>query len=416
MKNTRKTIQAIQTCLLSLVLISGCYSQGSSKNAPARLSPVEILAQIESPGQNLEGEFIHLQWIYEELEGMPPHARGPQSIQTINNLWAENESPWRFHLSTRIEPGGLQIYDHGWDGRQLWSYSYSDNPHSAIFKIPEAREKPSAPFEVSLLINRDTNLLQQAQEAGNLLKEIEVDNIEPWGTVRTIAYEWDGATAATVLYSGYPHTILFKVVEDTHWLIEWSDVIHTNTGDVTHRRYQLLTWEELYSLPETVDPWTMTLPAGVNLVNAIPEPDLGTAIVEEPIRTILGWEVTDFGWTPWVPTYLPDGASLSRVVVLPQWENGHYHLAYDIGGNPSIVIDQALDLTYGWGNKPEIMELSWATVEIGQLDPMGPKGWVAMIQPHQVGEEHLPNINVLVELADKNVLLKIIESLQPANE
>ncbi|MFZ2097594.1 MAG: FAD/NAD(P)-binding oxidoreductase, partial [Anaerolineales bacterium] len=86
------------------------------------------------------------------------------------------------------------------------------------------------------------------------------------------------------------------------------------------------------------------------------------------------------------------------------------------GGVPSIVVDQALDLTYGWGNAPEIIELSWSTVELGSIDPLGPPGWVALIRLHQQGDEQLPNINLLVEIPDRELMLEIIESLHPATE
>jgi hypothetical protein len=415
-RRNRLTIQTSLACLILLFLLSACYTQAAVQNAPAHLSPAEIFSQVEFPGQNIAGKYIHLQWMFEELEGMPPRARAPQSVQTIHDVWVENDSPWHYHLSTRIEPGDVQVYDRGWDGKHLLTYSYSDDPSYAIYRVPKPGEHPSAPLEVSQFIQKDSSLFQQVQGAGNLLKEIGVDNIEPWGMVRTIAYEWDGATAAMIDYAGYPHTILFKIAEETHQLIEWSDVIHTDKGDVTHRRYKLLVWEELDALPQDVDPWAMTLPAGAVLVDALPAPDQTATQAYEPIRTIMGQEVKDFGWPPWLPTYLPAGATLASVNIFPQWKDGYYHVTYEIGGNPSIFVDQALDLTYGWGNDPEIMELPWATVELGQIDPISPDGWVALIRLHQQGDEQLPNINILVELADKDVLLRIIASLQPVNE
>jgi hypothetical protein len=243
-----------------------------------------------------------------------------------------------------------------------------------------------------------------------------VKEIDPWGEVRSIAYDWDGVTAVTRLYAGYPHTLIFKVAVENYWLIEWSDIIHTDKGDVVHRRYQLTAREEMDSTQVIIDPWIISFPAGVDFVEKLPDPIPVVNTEEEPSRTILGEEVKDFGWIPWLPTYLPEGAVLSRVNVLPQWEDGYYHVAYEIGGNPSIVIDQALNMTYGWGNDPEIIELPWATVELGQIEPMGPAGWIALIRLHQDGDEQLPNINLLVEIPDRELMLKMIESLEPVTQ
>ena len=294
MNNSCKNLLTILSVIWLFAMLSSCGVQSSVQSAPARFSPADILAQIELPGRSEEGEIIHVQWIYEELEGLPTNAAEPQFMRTIHEVWAESESPWRFHLSTRIEPEGLLLYDHGWDGVQIWNYSYGDDPLHAVLRLPETDEMPSTAWDVTSFIDLTTDLLVQAQEDPNRLREIGVEEIEPWGKVRSIAYNWDGATGATRIYAGYSHTILFKVTEENHWLIEWMDIIHTDEGDVVHRRHQLTAWEELDSSEVGSETWTFIFPEWVAIVEELPESTPIVTEVEEPARTILGLEEKDF--------------------------------------------------------------------------------------------------------------------------
>jgi hypothetical protein len=416
MNSFRGSVLIYLPSLLLLIVLSGCGIQSAVKNSLSQLSPADVLAQIEVPGQNKEGGFIHIQWVYEEAEGLSPNAHSPQFTQTINDVWVEKTSPWRFHLTTMMEPQGQILYDRGWDGTQSWDYIYSVDALHAVVNSPDTMDEPSVALDVSSLNMQNIDLLADAQNAGSNLRDEGVEEIKPWGSVRSIAYDWDGTTASTMRYAGLPHTIVFKVAVENNWLVEWIDIIHTDNGDIVHRHYRLTAWEEMASTQATADMWAISLPAGVNLVEELPEPTPVDKKVDAPTRTILRQEVMDFGWTPWLPTYLPEGASLAKVSVFPQWEDGFYHVVYEIKGNPSIVIDQAMGLTYGWGNDPEIIELNWATVELGPIDPLGPPGWVALIRPHQSTEEKIPNINLLVEFPDKDLILEMTESLQPITE
>jgi len=259
-------------------------------------------------------------------------------------------------------------------------------------------------------------LLEGAKSSPEKLRDLGTEEIAYWGKVHVIAYDWDGITAPTVLYGGFPHTILFKITENEKWLVEWVDIIHTDAEDVTHRHYQFSLWETLDSSKVEQDLWRFVPPENTTLVEALPTP-IPTATInpdEEPIRTIAGLTVPDYGFAPLLPGYLPEGMKIQNIEALGP--KGGYIINFELDGNPVMVMHQGVEVGYRWGNTPEKVELSWATVEIGAIEPMGPPGWVVLIKPHQTDDQLLPNINLLVELPDKELVMKIVESITVVTE
>jgi len=110
--------------LVFIIITTGCNSQNS---ASISLAPVNLLAQVEFPEVLNTGQVVHGQWIYEELEGLPPNSNQPQFTRTTTNIWSENVSPWHYRISVMTEPGGLSV-DRGWDGENFWDYDIQADP------------------------------------------------------------------------------------------------------------------------------------------------------------------------------------------------------------------------------------------------------------------------------------------------
>lgn len=405
---------SVQVLLVAVVVAALTGSCAAQKAALKLVAPVEVLAQAKASPEPADGEIVHVQWVYEELEGLPPAGTGPQAIRTTNDLWVEMREPWRYRSTTTVDPvpGGL-TYARVWDGKMTWEYNVETDPRHALVS-PSAEDEPAfGPLYMDSFANHCSNLLTQAQRDPDKLRDLGTEELEPWGTVRVVAYDWDGVTAQTARYTGLPHTILFKITEEAQWLVEWLDVIHAEEGDVTHRHYRLTAWESLGPAAAPDDLWTFVPPEGVTLVASLPEDtEPAGELAEHKTRTIGEWTVPDYGFTPWLPTYLPEGMSLAKVEAL---SNLSYHLSYKQRGYSPLAINQKPGLSYAWGSPPEEIELAWATVELGKLDgPNAPLGWIAHVMPHPEKDEVVPNISLLIEIADRDEALKIVESLQLA--
>ncbi len=396
--------------VLMACLTAGCTASGEGEAAsPAALA--ETLLRAKSPPQASGGEVIHVQLIFEELEGLPPDGRQPQPTRTTTDIWIETAAPWRYRFISTVEPGGL-AGDTGWDGEVIWKYNPGDDPLYAVVRPPEADEIPTEAIDASRYANPYPDLLEKAQEAPDRLRDMGLEELLPWGTVQVIGYDWEGVGSPASGYYGDPHTIIFKVTEAEGWLVDWADVIHADKGDVVYRHRQLTVWETLTPSQAGDDVWVYSFPRWVEVVEALPEdeptdPDL-------PTRTIAGWEMPDFGFTPWILNDLPKGWRLSDISVGDGVEM--YFLYYEYNGQTVVGLSQAIGLGERWGNDPEIIELSWATLEIGPIEPMGPPGWIILVRPHQTGDEPLPNISLLVKLADKEEALEVVNWLVLTDE
>jgi hypothetical protein len=411
--------------ILVAALLAGCGSRGAVSEL---IAPAQVLALAGAPPLPTGAEVVHVQWVYEELEGFPPNADQPQFTRTTTDMWAEMATPWRYRSVTTVEPAPGEIaYAWGWNGESLWEYNVETDARHAVVRPPAEGERPSGPLEVARFANPYPDLLAQVQGSPDRLRDLGTEELTGWGTVRVIAYDWEGVTAATVRYRNRPHTLLFKVTEKEHWLVEWLDVIHAEEGDVIHRHHRLTAWESLDPSAAPADLWAFVLPEGVTVVESLPEatptveslPEATPVIVELPEQktwTIGRWTVPDYGYTPWMPTYLPEGMALAQVEA--QDEYYHYTVRYEWNGRSPLMIFQSPRLaSVGWGGPPEIIKLSWGEVELGeQDDPMASPGWVAFVRPHRQGNEVLPNLSLLLEIADRDLMLRIVESLQPMSE
>jgi hypothetical protein len=411
-KELRKiSLQLLLVAVAVAVLAGGCTTQQTARKL---LAPVEVLAQAQASPEPVDGEIIHVQWVYEELEGLPPAGTGPQAIRTTNEMWVEMNAPWRYRSITTVDPvpGGL-TYARVWNGEIVWEYDIETAPQHALVS-PAAEDEPVfGPSYMDSFANRCSNLLTRAQQDPDKLHDRGTEELELWGTVRVVDYDWDGVTAQTARYTGRPHTILFKITEEQQWLVEWLDIIHAEEEDVTHRHYRLTTWESLEPSAAPDDLWMFVPPKGVTVVASLPENESTDELAEHETRTIGEWTVQDFGFTPWLPTYLPEGMHLASVEA--RMVNSSYMLSYEMGRYSPLWISQTPGLNYMWGSTPEEIELAWATVEFGKIDdPNAPPGWIAHVMPHPQGDEVIPNISLLIEIADRDEAFKIVESLQPA--
>ncbi|HOU13551.1 MAG TPA: hypothetical protein PKZ84_10580 [Anaerolineae bacterium] len=412
MKEMRKiSVQVLLVAVIVTALAGGCAAQKAVRKLTA---PVEVLAQAQASPEPVDGEIVHVQWVYEELEGLPPGGAGPQAIRTTNELWVEMDEPWRYRSATTVDPvPGSLTYARVRNGKVVWEYNVETAPQHALVR-PSAEDEPAfGPLYMDSFANGCSNLLTRAQQDPDKLRDLGTEELDLWGTVHVVGYDWDGVTAQTVRYAGRPHTILFKITEEEQWVVEWLDIIHAEEGDVTHRHYRLTVWESLEPAAVPDNLWTFVPPEGVTLVASLPEEAApGGELAEHKTRTIGEWTVPDYGFTPWLPTYLPEGMSLAKVEAL---SNLSYHLSYKQRGYSPLAINQKPGLSYAWGSPPEEIKLAWATVELGKLDdPNAPPGWIALVMPHPQGDEDIPNISLLMEIADRDEALKIVESLQPA--
>lgn len=412
MKAMRKiSLQVLFVAVVVAALTGGCAAQEEARKL---LAPVEVLAQAQASPEPVDGAIVHVQWVYEELEGLPPNGTGPQAIRTTNELWVEMREPWRYRSTTTVEPdpGGL-TYARVWNGKAVWEYNVETAPQYVLVR-PTGEDEPAfGPLYMDSFANGCANLLTHAQQDPAKLRDLGTEALEPWGTVRVVAYDWDGITAQTARYTGRPHTILFKITEEEQWVVEWLDIIHAEEGDVTHRHYRLTAWESLEPAAAPDDLWAFVPPEGVTAVASLPENEPTDELAKHETRTIGEWTVPDYGFTPWLPTYLPEGMHLAKIEA--RMVNSSYVLSYKMGRYSPLWISQTPGLNYMWGSTPEEIELPWATVEFGKIDdPNAPPGWIAHVMPHPEKDEAVPNISLLIEIADRDEALKIVESLQPA--
>jgi hypothetical protein len=134
-----------------------------------------------------------------------------------------------------------------------------------------------------------------------------------------------------------------------------------------------------------------------------------TAVSEQELtRTIGDWTVPDYGYAPWV---LDEVSAIKLTLAGVEAAHGQYILSYELNGVPAIALAQGLVLNYRWESEPEIVELPWATVELDPIEPPGPAGWIALVRPHQEGIEPQPNISLLVEIPDRELVFQLIEAL-----
>jgi hypothetical protein len=405
--------------LAATMLATGCTAQQSVAEPAAAAKPLaaaELLAAATLP-QLDNNEVLHAQWIFEELEALPPGSQQPQMVRKTTDLWAESAPPWRYRFKVTAEPGGL-AYDSGWNGERLWEFNVENDERYALVRPPEPDEIPTLPLDPARFANPYPDLLMQAQQSPERLQNLGMTELSPWGKVHIIGYAWDGVTAQTVRYTGYPHTLYFYISEANQWLVEWKDVIHADEGDVVARHYQLTAWEALDSATIPGELWTFVPPESVIVVDALPEPEEekeeGTAVTEaEPTRKIGEWEVPDYGYTPWIVESTP---TLNLALAGVRAAHGQYILSYELNGQPTVVLAQGLELNQQWGNEPEKVELPWATVELGAIEPMGPPGWVALIRPSQNQDVPQANVSLLVENPDQELVFEIIEALAVINQ
>lgn len=137
---------------------------------------------------------------------------------------------------------------------------------------------------------------------------------------------------------------------------------------------------------------------------------------DRPVRRIEGWVVPDFGFTPYQPTFRPQGLRLESVGVLDTLEEGNYYSYYKLNGKRVVQIYQAVGLGYDWDYEPDLIELPWGTAEIGANEinePYGVPSWTALVRPAAEERQRAPNVVVILETPDKKMLLKLVESLEP---
>jgi hypothetical protein len=373
---------------------------------PPEVSAREVLNWAATPRVPTEIDgVLHIQHTAFELEGVPPEGGYYQPLQTTFELWIDGHQPNRARQTIVDDPGGLR-YAKVSDGVQVWEYGLGDR-QQAVKRSPTEEETLAGlptPF-LSLQANPKQKFLQEALAAAEAkLRYLGTEELKPWGTVHRVAYEWDGVTAITDRYKGLRHTILFKISDKDHWLVEWQDIVHAAAGDVLHRNYRLESWEVLSPTAVPPDLFTFTPPAGV--IVQTPE-ELAQATQAPPATedtiSLAGFTVKRLPFTPWLPTYLPEGLHLKSV----KEAGGQYMLEYrDQSTKVSLRLNQKPRLRYNWGNTPEIVELPEATMELGSMESL----LIARVQLKAAGL--VPDFIIITTLGHDE-LTQVIRSLQP---
>jgi hypothetical protein len=336
---------------------------------------------------------------------VPPEGGYYQPLQTTYELWIDGHQPNRARQTIVDDPGGLR-YAKVSDGVQVWEYGLGDR-QQAVKRSPTEEETLAGlptPF-LSLQANPKQKFLQEALAAAEAkLRYLGTEELKPWGTVHRVAYEWDGVTAITDRYKGLRHTILFKISDKDHWLVEWQDIVHAAAGDVLHRNYRLESWEVLSPTAVPPDLFTFTPPAGV--IVQTPE-ELAQATKTPPATedtiSLAGFTVKRLPFTPWLPTYLPEGLHLKSV----KEAGGQYMLEYrDQSTRVSLMLNQKPRLRYNWGNTPEIVELPEATMELGSMGSY-------LIARVQLKADGLVPDFIIITTLGHDELTQVIRSLQP---
>jgi len=171
-----------------------------------------------------------------------------------------------------------------------------------------------------------------------------------------------------------------------------------------HRNYRLESWEVLSPTAVPPDLFTFTPPPGV--VVKTPE-ELAQATQAPPATedtiSLAGFTVKRLPFTPWLPTYLPEGLHLKSV----KEAGGQYMLEYrDQSTRVSLMLNQKPRLRYNWGNTPEIVELPEATMELGSMGSY----LIARVQLKAAGL--VPDFIIITTLGHDE-LTQVIRSLQP---
>jgi hypothetical protein len=374
---------------------------------PPEVSAREVLNWAATPRVPTEIDgVLHIQHTAFELEGVPPEGGYYQPLQTTFELWIDGHQPNRARQTIVDDPGGLR-YAKVSDGVQVWEYGLGDR-QQAVKRSPTEEETLAGlptPF-LSLQANPKQKFLQEALAAAEAkLRYLGTEELKPWGTVHRVAYEWDGVTANTDRYKGLLHTILFKISDKDHWLVEWQDIVHAAAGDVLHRNYRLESWEVLSPTAVPPDLFTFTPPAGV----VVKTPEEIAAQAETPsvaTETISlgGYTVPKLPFTPWLPTYLPEGLHLKSVEG-SKW--GYFLDFRDKSTRVILQIQQQPRLRYHWGNTPEIIEIPEATVELGSEGSM-------LIARVQLKADGLVPDFIIITTLGHDELTQVIRSLQPA--
>ncbi len=389
-----------------LILLLGAWSFSSrAQEARAR----SVLAHTVAPSLPAEVDgVLYVRHTLFELEGVPPSGGAYQPLTTTYELWIDGRQPTRFRQTIVDEPGGLR-YAKVSDGATVWEYGLGDR-QQAIERPITDEEKQSAgsvaSFKCCSLADPALWVSKQGDKAQARYQGLE--KLETWGDVQSVAVAWDGVTASTDRYKGRTHTVVMKTSVTNHWLVEWQDIVHAAEGDVLHRRYRLEAMETLAPAATPADLFTFIPPAGVMVKG--PEEAAAQAETAAPAGATIalsGYTVLKLPFTPWLPTYLPEGFRLKSV----SESAGGYLLQYeDRARMLSLRLRQKPNIRYNWGNTPETIELPNATVELGNGGPSAPARLVARVHINTAGVT--PDFILDTSMA-WNELLQVIRSLQP---